>query len=103
MNRLIPPQDIGMPYHGLALNGEATVGLKTVSVNGTGPCTVVRHPSAQGNRRNIRQQKRDAALGFEWRDYALLCGYNRAVNFVVEYERFSSYEDEDGRSQVFDD
>jgi len=80
MNRLIPPQDIGMPYHGLALNGEATVGLKTVSVNGTGPCTVVRHPSALGNRRNIRQQTRDSTLGFEWRDYALLCGYNRALN-----------------------
>jgi len=80
MNRLIPPQDIGMPYHGLALNGQATVGLKTVSVNGTGPCTVVRHPSALGNRRNIQQQTRDGTLGFEWRDYALLCGYNRAVN-----------------------
>ena len=74
-----------MPYHGLALDGEFVAAAGTeyeqqLAVSGAGACTVVRHPAATGIYRNPIEAADDAARGFEWRNYALLCGSQRAFN-----------------------
>ncbi len=83
LNKLIPYYEIGMPYHGLAVDGTLTTsdGDKTIHApSASGICQVVRHPLAPGVNRNTNQLARDTAKGYEWRDYALLTGLNRGVN-----------------------
>ncbi|MCB1723195.1 MAG: hypothetical protein KDJ39_05825 [Gammaproteobacteria bacterium] len=71
---------VGMPWHGLAIDGDLSTLAGTKNITGDGDCVVVRHPSAPGANRSVAQQASDAAKGLEWRDYALLCGSTRAVN-----------------------
>lgn len=76
---------IGMPYHGLATDGALSTtldGTKTIVEPAAlvGVCIPVVHPSAPGATRNTAQLARDSAHGFDWRNYALLCGDNHAVN-----------------------
>lgn len=90
MNGVRPVKWVGMPWHGLAVNGTLTTtidGNKTISGGngpgypGEGACVLVRHPSAPGaGSRTAAQLAEDAAHGYEWRDYALLCGPDRHVN-----------------------
>jgi len=70
-----------MPYHGLAESGTLshTSGNKTIVGTGGG-CIEVRNPQAPGNTRTTEQQAADTTAGLEWRDYALLCGTQHAVN-----------------------
>lgn len=88
MNKLKPASAQGMPYHGLAMNGELAItggvlpvdtAHNTYTAEG-GQCVVMRHPAAPGVNRNAGQQAADAATGQEWRDYALLTGKSRAFN-----------------------
>lgn len=78
------PTEIGAPFHGLAIDGELTTpgGVKSITEAAglTGICIPVIHPAAPGAVRNSAQAANDAALGFEWRDYALLCGDEHKVD-----------------------
>lgn len=85
MNEVRPFHALGMPWHGLATNGQLTtaVGTKTINYDTgglLGPCLTVRHPAAPGVSRNAAQIARDAAQGHEWRDYALLTGTDHNIN-----------------------
>ena len=80
------PDAFGMPYHGLAVDREKTFAQgtdneHTVRIHPSfGGSLLVRHPAAPGANRTPAQQAIDAALGYEWRDYALLTGFYRAFN-----------------------
>lgn len=108
MNKFVPIKTIGMPYHGLAeaLNYPSEWLTLTTSdgdklVKGNGGAVVVRHPSAPGASRTPAQQVNDTANGYEWRDYALLCGGTRAVNGGPELGRQRwLYCSADGRTWV---
>ena len=81
LNDLKPLSAIGMPYHGLAVNNKLTTLTDgDITVTGDGGAVVFRHPGAPFATRNTAQQALDAAKGWEWRDYALLCGTQRAIN-----------------------
>lgn len=70
-----------MPWHGLAQDGQLTIVGGTKTIQGANGCTVVRHPAAPGaGGRTVEQQARDVAEGYEWRDYALLCGTGQHIN-----------------------
>ena len=84
MNRLRPFTMIGYPFHGLAVNGTLTHVTGDKPVNGDGGNIVVRHPAAPVKTRSPGQLIADAANNLEWRNYALLCGSNRAVNGGAE-------------------
>ena len=72
---------IGMPYHGLAVDGVLTkpAPVGDVTVAGEGACTVVRNHTVPTITRTTEQIAQDTALGREWRDYLLLTGQNRHV------------------------
>lgn len=70
----------GQPWHGLAVDGVLTTPAGPKTIAGDGGAIVVRHPMAPGVNRTPEQLANDAALGQEWRDYALLCGSARAVD-----------------------
>lgn len=72
--------EVGMPFHGLATDGVATINGEITAINGDGAAVLVRNPLAPGASRNAAQQTRDLDQGHEWRNYALLCGSSRAVN-----------------------
>lgn len=87
VNRFKAIKAIGMPYHGLATNGllPTTDGTGDKSINQTGVdwyggAIYVAGPTAPGAVRNTEQLAHDAANGYEWRDYALLTGENKAIN-----------------------
>lgn len=88
MNLFDQATAIGMPFHGLAVDGVLTTPSGDKTINGAGPaaypgtgaCVLVRNPQAPGANRNPAQLAIDAANGHDWRDYALLCGIDRHVN-----------------------
>lgn len=91
MNRLIPYSEFGTPFHGLATNnllphphGDKTIGNDAASpfVQSIGGCIPVRHPAAPGANRNVYQQTRDTVEQQEWRDYALICGYEKTIEGI---------------------
>lgn len=84
MNRLRAISEIGMPYHGLAVNGDLSTsdGTKSITTSGglVGHAQIVRHPAAPGASRNTAQSNIDTARGYEWRDYALLTDSTHGIN-----------------------
>jgi hypothetical protein len=75
------PTGIGYPYHGLARGYHATFpGAVTLTVSAINGCFVARHPNPPAINRTPEQLADDAANGWEWRDYALLCGAERHFN-----------------------
>lgn len=91
MNKLPNFCALGMPWHGLATDGELSTtldGTKTIvePAGVVGICIPVVHPAAPGATRNTAQETRDTAHGFDWRDYALLCGDDHAINGCPDAE-----------------
>jgi hypothetical protein len=90
MNKLRPFSEIGMPWHGLAVNGILTTPAGTVATHNdfgaSGQTLVFRNPGAPGVNRNTAEAALDAALGREWRDYVLLTGETRHVNGSDSWE-----------------
>jgi hypothetical protein len=72
--------EVGMPWHGKALDNVLTTPAGNKTINGTGGCIPVRHPAAPGVSRSPEQVARDTAQGHTWRNYGLLCGNARAFN-----------------------
>ena len=77
------PKEIGMPYHGLAVDGILAhpTGDKDIEMpDYSGTCKLIRHPLATGPVRNTNQLAHDAANSLEWRDYALMTGASNGIN-----------------------
>lgn len=80
MNALKQPVTIGLPFHGLATAGVLTTagGNKAVTHNDGDVVLIqapVTHPRPPA--RTPAQAANDAANGYTWQNYALLCGTNR--------------------------
>jgi len=78
-NKLIPLQNLGLPFHGLIENDGVNNVLtlpngetKNIPAFNSNPNLVLRSPTAPGARRTILQQQEDALNGREYRDYALV-------------------------------
>ncbi len=85
------PSAIGLPFHGLvtdgllALEGDRTRAYPQPDL---GDCHVVQHSKRATRNRTVTETASDTERGYNWHDYALICGRRRQLGGRELYEEF---------------